>query len=220
MPALERCPVCDVTVKPENLARHLQSIHPRDATAREVRGRIESDVNYAPRSRTAPAIRVRKAYIAAILAVALLASGAVVLAPYFDPYRTLTADSCISPTQRTPYHIHVLFSIFIGATREPVPYNIGITPGCNKLIHTHDSDYNPSTQPAVLHVESPIARTFVLGDFFRVWGVVITETQVLGCRASPLTPVLMTVDDVGTTAFGALVLADGQDIVVFCGAAL
>jgi hypothetical protein len=74
-------------------------------------------------------------------------------------------------------------------------------------LHTHDSS-------GIIHVESPLSRTFLLGDFFAVWGRIISPQQVLRYHADATHRITMTVDGRPSTAFGSLVLQDGQQIVI------
>ncbi len=155
-------------------------------------------------------------------AVVLLGLGAYVAAPYLTPtVANFTVDSCISDSD-VIYHIHPYVSIFIQGSRYPIPYNIGMTSTCTKPVHTHDADaahggYDPSTDPARIHVESPVARSFMLGDFFHVWGKIFTPTQVLDYANDGTNVVSMTVDGASNTQFGNLVFRDGQQIVISYG---
>jgi hypothetical protein len=154
--------------------------------------------------------------------IVLVIGGFVWAAPLLFPPATFGPESCISETQ-TPYHIHVGLTIVIDGSQVAIPWNTGIEPGCTHPLHTHDNEYDPSTQPARIHIESPVVQTFTLGDFFVVWGRrTLTPTQVLGCVAPP-NVISMTVDvgqgPVPSTAFGTLPLADGQQIRITCGPA-
>jgi hypothetical protein len=76
------------------------------------------------------------------------------------------------------YHIHSHLTIFINGTQRQVPAGVGI-PGsrtvqsphgpvaqggsCLYWLHTHAPD-------GIIHVESPIHRTYTLGNFFDEWG--------------------------------------------------
>jgi hypothetical protein len=42
---------------------------------------------------------------------------------------------------------------------------------CFYWIHTHTDD-------GILHIESPIRRRFTLGDFFAIWQVPLSATQI------------------------------------------
>ena len=70
-------------------------------------------------------------------------------------------------------HIHQHLDIFVRGRKETVPANIGIDPsgGFISPLHTHDTT-------GVLHVESPTVESFSLGQFFAVWGVPLSGTQL------------------------------------------
>jgi hypothetical protein len=74
-------------------------------------------------------------------------------------------------------HIHQHLDIFVNGKRMPVPANIGIYDGeFLTELHTHD----PS---GIMHLESPVAEHFTLGQFFGVWGVRLNADCVGGyCR--------------------------------------
>jgi hypothetical protein len=110
-------------------------------------------------------------------------------------------------------HFHPQLQILINGEQQVVPQGVGLfldSQG-NLLgglpIHTHDDT-------GILHVESTEARTFVLNDFFQEWGQPWTSTQFMGYAISPAHPLTMTVNGVPSTAFGSLVLAQGQFIVI------
>jgi hypothetical protein len=44
-------------------------------------------------------------------------------------------------------------------------------------VHTHGND-------GVVHIESPVSRTFTLGQFFDIWDTTLSRTQADGVRAS------------------------------------
>jgi hypothetical protein len=85
--------------------------------------------------------------------------------------------SCLSGEQ-TSYHIHVHLRVFVNGQPRQLPAGIGIvgprhvqhTPAgdfadsgsCLYWLHTHAAD-------GIIHVESPQAHDFTLGDFFDVW---------------------------------------------------
>lgn len=66
----------------------------------------------------------------------------------------------------TRLHIHQHLDVFVDGRRVPVPAGIGIDPSGLFIspLHTHDAS-------GVIHVESPTARAFTLGEFFGVWGI-------------------------------------------------
>ena len=80
--------------------------------------------------------------------------------------------------EQTIFHIHSHLTIFINGTQRQLPAGVGI-PGsrtvqspqgpvaqggsCLYWLHTHAPD-------GIIHVESPVHRTFTLGNFFDEWG--------------------------------------------------
>lgn len=75
-------------------------------------------------------------------------------------------------------HVHASLQIYDRGHALPVPAGVGIAPadGCLYWIHTHAAD-------DVLHIESPVARTFTLGEFFDVWDEPLSWTRAAGVRA-------------------------------------
>jgi hypothetical protein len=85
--------------------------------------------------------------------------------------------SCQS-SEQTIFHIHAHLTIFVNGSPRQVPAAIGI-PGaqvtssaqgpfisrgtCFYWLHTHAAD-------GIIHIESPVQRTYTLGDFFDEWG--------------------------------------------------
>jgi hypothetical protein len=100
--------------------------------------------------------------------------------------------SCLSGEQ-TSYHIHVHLSVFVNGQPRQLPAGIGIvgprhvqsTPGgafvdsgsCFYWLHTHAAD-------GIIHVESPVAHDFTLGDFFDIWHQPLDTTAVGPARGA------------------------------------
>ncbi|HEY4413734.1 MAG TPA: hypothetical protein VGN06_12100 [Gaiellaceae bacterium] len=77
------------------------------------------------------------------------------------------------------FHIHAHLTIFVRGRARQVPAGIGIGAPyevletragafvagatCFMWLHTHSAD-------GIIHTESPIRRTYTLGDFFDIWG--------------------------------------------------
>jgi hypothetical protein len=82
------------------------------------------------------------------------------------------------PAEGTVVHIHQHLDVFVDGKRVTVPASIGIDAAQQFIaaLHTHD----PS---GVMHVESPEPKTFTLGQFFGVWGVPLSATQLGGLKA-------------------------------------
>jgi hypothetical protein len=91
--------------------------------------------------------------------------------------QSLDGITC-EPIERLSYHIHVHLTIFVKGVQRLVPFGIGIAPprtgektaigyfvtsgSCFAWLHTHVAD-------GIIHVESPKAKTYTLGDFFDIW---------------------------------------------------
>ena len=71
----------------------------------------------------------------------------------------------------TVVHTHEHLDIFVLGRHIQIPTGVGIDEQERFIapIHTHD-------QTGVLHVESDEAREFTLGQFFDMWGVLLTES--------------------------------------------
>jgi hypothetical protein len=89
-------------------------------------------------------------------------------------------------SEQTLFHIHAHLTIFINGTPRQVPAGVGIpgaqaqaTPNgpfidsgtCFYWLHTHAAD-------GVIHIESPVQRTYTLGQFFDEWGLPLGPGQV------------------------------------------
>ena len=95
------------------------------------------------------------------------------------------------------FHIHAHLTVFVNGAARRIPYGVGIggaqvtaAPSgpyvgagtCFYWLHTHAAD-------GIIHIESPIARTYTLGDFFDVWGQKLSPDRV-GPSAGPVTVLL------------------------------
>jgi hypothetical protein len=76
-------------------------------------------------------------------------------------------------------HIHQHLDLFARGRHVTVPANIGIDASGRYLaaLHTHDST-------GIMHVESPTAASYTLGQFFGVWGVRLDARCIGGLCAS------------------------------------
>jgi len=89
-------------------------------------------------------------------------------------------------SEQTLFHIHTHLTIFVNGQQRQVPAGIGI-PGavakqaqagpfvdsgsCFYWLHTHAAD-------GIIHIESPVTRTYTLGEFFDEWGQPLGPGQV------------------------------------------
>ena len=88
--------------------------------------------------------------------------------------------------EETLFHIHAHVAIMVDGSLRSIPQGIGIAPprqeeqtssgpdvvsgSCFYWLHTHTAD-------GIIHIESPLQRTFTLGDFFDMWGQPLSSTQ-------------------------------------------
>lgn len=85
------------------------------------------------------------------------------------------------------FHIHAHLDIFANGRKVRVPSQIGIPGKCIYWLHTHDSS-------GIIHVESPVQRTYTLGDFFDIWGAPLSRNKVLSFDVSRSEPLRVYVD--------------------------
>jgi hypothetical protein len=99
--------------------------------------------------------------------------------------QTIDGIGC-QTTEQTVFHIHTHLTIFVNGEQRQVPAAIGI-PGavaqqtgagpfvdsgtCFYWLHTHAAD-------GIIHIESPVERTYTLGEFFDEWGQPLSPDQV------------------------------------------
>jgi hypothetical protein len=88
-------------------------------------------------------------------------------------------------SEQTVFHIHTHLTIFVNGQPRQVPAGIGIpnavaqqaqagpfigSGSCFYWLHTHAAD-------GIIHIESPVQRTYTLGEFFDEWGQPLSPTQ-------------------------------------------
>jgi hypothetical protein len=73
----------------------------------------------------------------------------------------------------TIYHVHAQLKVFVNGKPMAVPNNIGIDAqkGFLSSLHTHD-------EKGIVHMEAVEPYPFTLGQFFTIWGVTFTPTQL------------------------------------------
>jgi hypothetical protein len=91
--------------------------------------------------------------------------------------QTIDGIGC-QTSEQTVFHIHTHLTVFVDGQQRQVPAGIGIpgaraaqTPAgafinsgnCFYWLHTHAAD-------GIIHIESPVQRTYTLGEFFDEWG--------------------------------------------------
>jgi hypothetical protein len=73
-------------------------------------------------------------------------------------------------------HVHAHLAVFVDGAARAVPKNIGILPSVGGSpwaywLHSHDDD-------GIMHVESPVTRSFTLGNYFDVWRLPLDSSHV------------------------------------------
>lgn len=112
--------------------------------------------------------------------------------PYFEPGNTAKGGNGQpidgiqgQSKEMLNVHIHAHLAIFLNGEQIAVPYAIGVvkpfkvengfvgTGSGIYWLHTHDAT-------GIIHIESPDARAYTLGNFFNIWGRPLTATDVAG----------------------------------------
>ncbi len=131
--------------------------------------------------------RTRITIISTIVAVAVIVAGLISFIVYNNTHgQSQTQTRPIVNPQYPPvdnniyceqqeqlaFHIHAHLTMYINGQNLPLPAQIGIASdqSCLYWLHTHDTS-------GVIHMEAPIQRSFVLGNFLDEWS---TEFPSLG----------------------------------------
>jgi hypothetical protein len=98
---------------------------------------------------------------AAILGFACSAAAPAGVPPAGQPVDGIRCDQMESSV----FHIHQHLALYDGGKPVAVPSDVGrpLVGGCLYWLHTHSPD-------GIIHVESPVFRSFTLGQFFDIWG--------------------------------------------------
>lgn len=124
----------------------------------------------------------------ALIAVLVVANARATPTKQYDYTNTFPPVNGIEcgSTEQLAYHIHAHLAIYANGSPVQVPYGIGIESPqppddpqnpyissgvCFYWIHTHDNT-------GIVHIESPVKKTFTLGDLFDIWGQPLNSVQV------------------------------------------
>jgi len=173
---------------------------------------------------------MKKAILIIIVALVVIGGGIALFAydakhpelkdPWGNKSTRDLALSCL-PQEYTDQHIHPQLTIKINGAQQTIPANIGIqgvsgdtsmqqaqtAASCLHPLHTHDS-------AGTIHVESPEARDYTVGDFFAVWGKVFTKDQILDSKVDDTHKIVMTVNGKEDEDFENYVMHDKDQIVI------
>ena len=190
MAKTDRCPICNVVVKPENLIRHLNDIHPRHPDVPRLREKLKAEPGrVASKNKTARPLGLRPYHVLIIVLIIVAAVGG-----YYVFSQPQSADYIVAHcgVEGTVVHYHPLLVINDHGVQKPLPYDssqaadIGYInqPGYTNpryycptglihLLHTHDGS-------GIIHVELPqtVSAVPTLGNFFTIWGEPLGPSQV------------------------------------------
>lgn len=93
----------------------------------------------------------------------------------YDGWGVIDDVRCASVVK---YHIHAMLSIYRDGARLALPESIGRNTHCAYEMHTHDGS-------GVMHIETDVAKTFTLGQFFALWGQPLGAASVAGLPGRP-----------------------------------
>jgi hypothetical protein len=95
--------------------------------------------------------------------------------------------------EQVAFHIHAHLRIVVHGQSRQVPAGVGVAPpgdveqtpagrfvaggSCFMWLHTHAAD-------GIIHIESPVQRTYTLGEFFDIWGQALTQRHAGRARGT------------------------------------
>lgn len=117
------------------------------------------------------------------------------------------------PNGDESYHIHALLHVYVEGAPVTVPANIGISPAdrIESPLHTHDTS-------GIIHIEAGQPHDFKLADFFTVWGVAFSDSQLGGYRNAGDRTVQVFVNGKAVAAPVGYVIQTRDNVVVAYGA--
>lgn len=151
------------------------------------------------------------------------------LAPASSTTQGQTVDGVhCQASEQAVYHIHAHLQVYVDGQSRAVPGAIGMVgpvsqqtaygafygaQGCYYWLHTHASD-------GVIHVESPTARVYTLGNFFDEWRQPLSASQVASARGKVTAivngkPWTKSPRDIPLTAHASIQLSVGSPSVPF-----
>jgi hypothetical protein len=129
--------------------------------------------------------------------------------PTGQPVRGIRCDRM----EGTAMHIHQHLAIFDHGKPVPIPEDVGrpLFAGCFYWLHTH-------TPNGIIHVESPVVRSFTLADFFAILGQPLSRTDVAGAKLRPGEKMTVWIDGRRYTGdLHSIPLTEHEDITIDVG---
>ena len=91
-------------------------------------------------------------------------------------------------TEQTVYHHHAHLMIFVNGQPRPMPLAVGFVPPA-QVQQTSSGDFaagdntclywlHVHAQDGIIHIESPLVKTYLLAQVFGIWGQPISSTQI------------------------------------------
>ena len=129
-------------------------------------------------NRASKAIRDKK--IKRLIMIGVIAVAAIGIGLALASSKALSGSSAAALTidgiqcnnvEQLVFHNHAHLDIFINSQPYTIPSQIGITDKCFYWLHTHD-------ESGVIHIESPVAKDYTLGQFFDIWNKKFSNTQI------------------------------------------
>lgn len=167
--------------------------------------------------------------IIALILILVIGGAAWIYLPRFfqTPANPQCASFPFTPIGDQPLavHDHTMLLIYVNGQQVKIPVNVGEGESgpCAQPLHVHSTA--PDTD--VIHIESPVARTYTLRDFFKVWAatpniggptpVVFDQTHIFSYVAGNGYELRMYVSGQQSTAYDALVLRPHNIIVIVYG---
>src|SRR5437660_11611825 len=136
MANMDRCPICDVAVRPENLIRHLNDIHPRHPDTAKLIEELKAEPGRIAARRPSQPFRLSRRLVSVIVVLILVGVGGYYLVTNLPAGGTLLP--CISGTG-SAYHWHTQATTSSSRNPMPTPANIGIPLTSMPVLHQHNS---------------------------------------------------------------------------------
>ncbi len=199
----EKCPVCGVSVKKENIKGHHQRVHQKRS------GSIAEPKLIV---RSTPFFKSNRRRNVAVLGLVVLAViGVSVAAASIIDASTMkmhTHPKVSATINGSPYTISSQIGIDQSLWRDHSLDQYGMQ-GMSPL-HSHGAD-------GTIHVESNTLRDFTLKEFLAVWGQRVDGNQVLAHPVDSGHRAYLVVDGVEKLAAEDVVFRDEQRIQIVCG---
>ncbi len=169
-----------------------------------------------------------KLIVASILIVIVIGAALIYLPGIFQTSANPACASFPFPTnagQDLAEHYHAQVQIYVNGQQVQLPANIGEGDSgpCIQPLHVHAK--SPDT--SVIHIESPQARTYTLGDFFKVWAatpniggptpVVFNQKQIFSYNVGNGFELRVYVNGQESSVYDSLVLQAHMVIVIAYG---